>query len=147
MNFAHLLDAVLMKLPFIGSTSLLLPSKRYVAITLILAQVLKLNKKLHSWKLTSLQRAVQIEQWLLLGWEREKKRLCHISMQVLMQSLIDGSLELDSAVIDYLFDLQALQAEGHHNQVLNHLYGKGEPIFDALVYPDPSILESQQTSV
>jgi hypothetical protein len=144
MNFRNLLNTVLTRTSIFKDKPLLLPSKRYIAITLTLAQILKLNRKIYDWNLYSLQQAVQIEQWFLHGWEREKERLCHASMKALEQSFAQGSLPTDPAAIEYFLDLRALEFEGHHNQVLNDLYGRGEAIFDALVYPGSGLSKFQQ---
>jgi hypothetical protein len=98
--------------------------------------ILWLNKKIYALKVTSLQQAVQIEQWFLQEWEREKKRLCRASMRALEQSFAEGSLLAEPDVVSLFLDLRALEDEGHYNQVLNELYGKGEALFNALVYPD-----------
>lgn len=113
-----------------------LSSKRYIAITTTLSWILCLNKKINALKLTSLQRAIQIEQWILQSWEREKKRLCSASMRALEQNFAEGSLLAEPDVVSLFLDLRALEDEGHYNQVLNELHGKGEALFDALVYPD-----------
>jgi hypothetical protein len=113
-----------------------LSSKRYVAFTTALSWVLWFNKKIYALKVTSLQQAIQIEQWLLQRWEKEKKRLCHASMRALEQSFAEGSLLAESDIVSLFLDLRALEDEGHYNQILNELYGKGEALFNALVYPD-----------
>lgn len=113
-----------------------LSSKRYIAITATVSWILWLNKKIYALKVTSLQQAVQIEQWFLQEWEREKKRLCRASMRALEQSFAEGSLLAEPDVVSLFLDLRALEDEGHYNQVLNELYGKGEALFNALVYPD-----------
>jgi hypothetical protein len=142
MNFRNLLNTVLTRTSIFKDRPLLLPSKRYIAMTLMLAQILKLNRKVYGWNLLSLQHAIQLERWFLQRWEREKKKLCYSSMKALEQSFAEGSLpSSDRAAVDYFLDLRALEGEGHHNQVLNELYGRGEPIFDALVYPDSGLSE------
>jgi hypothetical protein len=120
-----------------------LSSKRYIAVTTTLSWILWLNKKIYALELASLQQAVQVEQWFLQGWEREKKRLCRASMRALEQSFAEGSLLAEPDVVGFFLDLQALEDEGHYNQVLNELYGKGEALFDALIYPGLLHLDSK----
>lgn len=142
MKFCSLLNKAMTWTFIFKDKPLLLSSKRYIAITLMLAQILKLNRKIYDWNLLSLQHAIQLERWFLQRWEREKKRLCYYSMKALERSFAEGSLPFsDRAAVDYFLDLRALEDEGHHNQVLNELYGRGEPIFDALVYPDLGLSE------
>lgn len=112
-----------------------LSSKRYIAFTTALSWVLWFNKKIYGLKVTSLHQAIQIEQWFLQGWESEKKRLCHASMRALEQSFAKGSLLAEPDAVSLFLDLRALEDEGYYNQILNELYGKGEALFDALIYP------------
>lgn len=110
--------------------------KQYLAVTTLLAWLLRLNQKLYALKLTALPQAIQIEQWFLQGWEREKKHLCRASMRTLEQHFVEGRLLAEPDVVELFLDWRALEDEGHYNQVLNELYGKGEALFDALVYPE-----------
>ena len=119
-----------------------LSSKRYIAVTATLSWLLWLNKKIYALKVTSLQQAIQLEQRILQDWEREKKRLCSASMRALEQNFAEGILLAEPDVVGLFLDLRALEDEGHYNQVLNELYGKGEALFDALVYPDFVHLDS-----
>ena len=138
-----LMASFLKLIPIHRNRKVKLSSKRYVAYTTALSWVLRFNKKIYALKLASLQQAVQIEQWFLQGWEGEKKRLCRTSMRALEQSFAEGSLLAEPDVVGFFLDLQALEDEGHYNQVLNELYGKGEALFDALIYPGLLHLDSK----
>ncbi|MGI0488525.1 hypothetical protein ACN4EK_24205 [Pantanalinema rosaneae CENA516] len=118
-------------------------SKRYIAVTTTLSWILWLNKKIYALKVISLQQAIRIEQWFLQGWEREKKRLCRASLKALEQSFAEGRLLAEPDVVSLFLDLRALEDEGYYNQVLNELYGKGEALFDALIYPGLLHLDSK----
>lgn len=131
-----LMTSLLNLIPIRRNRKVKLSSKRYIAFTTTLSWILWLNKKIYALKLTSLQQAIQIEQWILQGWEREKKRLCCATMRALEQSFAEGRLLAEPDVVSLFLDLRALEGEGHYNQILNELHGKGEALFDALVYPD-----------
>lgn len=99
-----------------------LPCKRYLYISLFLAQLLGLNKFLLYRRLMPYQYALKIQSGLLQVWVWEQKRLCKITFRVLEESFATGEIPSDEDCLEYFRDLKALEAEGRYEVVLHQLY-------------------------
>ncbi|HEY9661684.1 MAG TPA: hypothetical protein V6C65_24775 [Allocoleopsis sp.] len=102
--------------------SLAIPCKRYKWIVLLLARGLRFNKRLMLQGWITVNRAVQVQSWLMDRIIAEQQRLCEVHMQVLTECFETGALDPTPENLDYFQDLQALQQEGRYEAVLVQLY-------------------------